>query len=99
MGAGHSRGPRRQPTANSPPVHANQTDIQSILGNVRQYVTPLFQRPYSWDTKQWSTLWQDLRELCEDDKPRNHFIGSIITMPSRSVPEGVTKFTLIDGQQ
>ncbi|MDB5308571.1 MAG: hypothetical protein JWO38_2773 [Gemmataceae bacterium] len=80
-------------------MHANQTDIQRIFGGVQQYVIPLFQRPYSWDTKQWSTLWQDLVELCEDEKPRNHFIGSIVTMPSKSVPEGVTKFILIDGQQ
>jgi uncharacterized protein with ParB-like and HNH nuclease domain len=80
-------------------MHANQTDIQRILGGVQQYVIPLFQRPYSWETKQWNTLWQDLLELCEDEKPRNHFIGSIVTMPSKSVPEGVTKFILIDGQQ
>jgi uncharacterized protein with ParB-like and HNH nuclease domain len=81
------------------PMHANQTDIQRILGGVQQYVIPLFQRPYSWDSKQWTTLWQDLVELCEDEKPRNHFIGSIVTIPSKSVPEGVTKFILIDGQQ
>jgi uncharacterized protein with ParB-like and HNH nuclease domain len=80
-------------------MHANQTDIQRILGGVQQYVIPLFQRPYSWDSKQWTTLWQDLAELCEDEKPRNHFIGSIVTIPSKSVPEGVTKFILIDGQQ
>jgi uncharacterized protein with ParB-like and HNH nuclease domain len=80
-------------------MHANQTDVQRILGGVQQYVIPLFQRPYSWGTKQWLTLWQDLVELCAEDKPRNHFIGSIVTMPSKSVPEGVTKFILIDGQQ
>jgi uncharacterized protein with ParB-like and HNH nuclease domain len=80
-------------------MYANQTDIQKIFGGVQQYVIPLFQRPYSWDTKQWGALWQDLIELCEDAKPRNHFIGSIVTMPSKSVPEGVTKFILIDGQQ
>jgi hypothetical protein len=40
-----------------------------------------------------------LVELCEEPKPRHHFIGSIVTMPSKSVPEGVSKFVLIDGQQ
>ncbi|MBV8397129.1 MAG: DUF262 domain-containing protein, partial [Acetobacteraceae bacterium] len=59
--------------------------MQAIIDGQRQYVIPLFQRPYSWDTKQWNTLWQDLIELCEDERPRNHFIGSIVTMPSRSV--------------
>lgn len=80
-------------------MHAAQTDIQKLLGNAQQYVVPLFQRHYSWDTKQWSTLWEDLAELCEDERLRNHFIGSVVTLPWRSVPEGVTKFILIDGQQ
>src|SRR5947208_6246364 len=80
-------------------MHANQTDVQKILGGVQQYVIPLFQRPYTWETKQWNILWSDLAELCEEQKPRYHFIGSIVTMPSKSVPEGVSKFVLIDGQQ
>jgi uncharacterized protein with ParB-like and HNH nuclease domain len=80
-------------------MHAGETKIQAIIDGQRQYVVPLFQRPYSWETTPWSTLWQDLAELCEEENPRNHFIGSIVTMPSRSVPEGVTKYIMIDGQQ
>ncbi|HEY1378080.1 MAG TPA: DUF262 domain-containing protein [Gemmataceae bacterium] len=80
-------------------MHAGETKIQTIIDSQRQYVIPLFQRPYSWESAQWGTLWQDLAELCEEDNPRNHFIGSIVTLPSKSVPEGVTKYTLIDGQQ
>jgi uncharacterized protein with ParB-like and HNH nuclease domain len=80
-------------------MHAGETKIQTILDNQRQYVIPLFQRPYSWESPQWAALWQDLAELCEEEPPRNHFIGSIVTMPSKSVPEGVTKYILIDGQQ
>jgi uncharacterized protein with ParB-like and HNH nuclease domain len=34
-----------------------------------------------------------------EEKPRTHFIGSIVTMPTQSVPEGVAKYLLIDGQQ
>lgn len=49
--------------------------------------------------KEWETLWEDLVELCEEENPRTHFIGSIVTMPTQSVPEGVAKFLLIDGQQ
>ncbi|MBS3947520.1 MAG: DUF262 domain-containing protein, partial [Dethiobacter sp.] len=37
--------------------------------------------------------------LCENEEPTSHFIGSIVTMPTASVPEGVSKFLLIDGQQ
>lgn len=80
-------------------MHAGETKIQTIIDSQRQYVIPLFQRPYSWESPQWTTLWQDLAELCEEENPRSHFIGSIVTMPSKSVPEGVTKYILIDGQQ
>ncbi len=80
-------------------MHAGETKIQTIIDNQRQYVIPLFQRPYSWESPQWAALWQDLAELCQEEHPRNHFIGSIVTMPSKSVPEGVTKYILIDGQQ
>jgi len=66
-------------------MHAGETKVQTIIDSQRQYVIPLFQRPYSWESPQWATLWQDLAELCEDESPRNHFIGSIVTMPSKSV--------------
>lgn len=44
-------------------------------------------------------MWDDLIWLCENDEPKSHFIGSIVTMPTTSVPEGISKFLLIDGQQ
>src|SRR4051812_20255207 len=80
-------------------MQAGETRVQAIIDSTRQYVVPVFQRPYSWESAQWATLWHDLAELCEEENPRNHFIGSIVTMPSKSVPEGVTKYILIDGQQ
>lgn len=58
-----------------------------------------FSAHISWKEKEWGTLWDDLADLCEEAEPRSHFIGSIVTMPTRSVPEGVAKYLLIDGQQ
>lgn len=80
-------------------MHAKETKLQDIIEGTKQYVVPLFQRTYSWDKKEWEILWNDLCELCEAENPKNHFIGSIVTMPTTSVPEGVSKFLLIDGQQ
>src|ERR1700682_378181 len=80
-------------------MKASETKLQRVIEGTNQYVVPLFQRKYSWDTKEWTTLWEDLVELYEEEKPRSHFIGSIVTMPTQSVPEGVAKFLLIDGQQ
>ncbi|MEB2309674.1 MAG: DUF262 domain-containing protein [Candidatus Brocadiaceae bacterium] len=78
-------------------MQAKETKLQDIIEGTKQYVIPLFQRTYSWTEKEWKILWEDLVELCEN--PRSHFIGSIVNMPTISVPEGVAKFLLIDGQQ
>lgn len=80
-------------------MKASETKLQQIFEGIKQFVVPLFQRPYSWDNKQWDKLWEDLIELSDLENPRDHFIGSIVTMPTTSVPEGVAKYLLIDGQQ
>lgn len=73
--------------------------FQPIFEGVKQYVIPLFQRSYSWNKNEWAILWEDLKEIYDSENPRPHFMGSIVTIPAKSVPEGVTKFLLIDGQQ
>jgi uncharacterized protein with ParB-like and HNH nuclease domain len=80
-------------------MQASETKLQQIIEGTKQYVVPLFQRVYSWEKSEWKRLWDDIIELYEMDIPRNHFIGSIVTMPTISVPEGVGKYLLIDGQQ
>ncbi len=80
-------------------MQAKETKLQDIIEGTKQYVIPLFQRSYSWTTKEWEILWKDLIELCDAENPRTHFIGSIVNMPTVSVPEGVAKYLLIDGQQ
>ena len=80
-------------------MKASETHLQPIIEGTKQYVVPLFQRPYRWERKHWKRLWDDLCELCRSERPRTHFIGSIVTMPTVSVPEGVSKYLLIDGQQ
>ncbi|SDC85994.1 Protein of unknown function DUF262 [Desulfurella multipotens] len=80
-------------------MKASETKIQPILEGTKQYVVPLFQRSYSWQKTEWEVLWDDIIELYEMENPRTHFLGSIVTMPTTSVPEGVMKYLLIDGQQ
>ncbi|MBK9927706.1 MAG: DUF262 domain-containing protein [Anaerolineales bacterium] len=80
-------------------MKASETTFQPIIEGTKQYVVPLFQRPYSWGKKEWDVLWDDLVWLCENSEPKSHFIGSIVTMPTIAVPQGVTKYLLIDGQQ
>jgi len=80
-------------------MNASETTFQPIIEGTKQYVVPLFQRPYSWKLQHWQVLWDDLVWLCDNPEPKSHFIGSIVTMPTTSVPEGVPKYLLIDGQQ
>lgn len=80
-------------------MKASETRLQAILEGTKQYVVPLFQRPYNWTKKEWDVLLSDLQEIAGIEEPRTHFLGSIVTMPTVSVPEGVAKYLLIDGQQ
>ena len=80
-------------------MEASQTKLLPIFESTKQYVVPLFQRPYSWTKKEWEVLWNDLVDLYEMENPRKHFIGSIVTMQTHSSPEGIAKYLLIDGQQ
>ena len=56
-------------------MKANETNLQDIIEGSKQYIIPMFQRTYSWEQKQWHTLWEDLMELVEDSVYDTHFIG------------------------
>ena len=44
-------------------MKANETTFQHVIEGTKQYIVPLFQRPYCWDKSQWETLWNDLVEM------------------------------------
>jgi uncharacterized protein with ParB-like and HNH nuclease domain len=83
-------------------MEATPTKIIDYFSGFKQNLIPLFQRPYTWGERQWHTLWEDIvafygRESA--DPKSTHFMGAVVTMPARSVPVGVSKFLVIDGQQ
>lgn len=80
-------------------MDAAEAKLQKVLEGSKQFLVPHYQRPYSWDAQQWQTLWRDIIELVEDPESKPHFLGSIVTSPARSIPEGVEKRLVIDGQQ
>lgn len=80
-------------------MQASETKLRQLLEGTKQYLVPLFQRPYSWSDKQWKALWTDVREQADTENRHPHFFGSIVTAQVRTVPEGVAKHLLIDGQQ
>ncbi len=80
-------------------MKASETNFQSLIEGAKQYIVPLFQRPYSWQKKEWQDLLNDINDLYESEGINTHFIGSIVTMPTLSRPENITPYLLIDGQQ
>lgn len=80
-------------------MQAGETTLKEIIQGEKQYIVPLFQRSYSWGKSQWEQLWSDIVELLENESNSPHFFGSIVTMQMEFLPEEVSKFLLIDGQQ
>jgi hypothetical protein len=81
-------------------MEATPTQIINYFSGFKQNLVPLFQRPYTWGEKQWRTLWEDITSFYGlSDAKSTHFMGAVVTMPARSVPVGVSKFLMIDGQQ
>jgi len=83
-------------------MEATPTQIINYFSGFKQNLVPLFQRPYTWGERHWRTLWEDVLAFYgsgSSDTKSTHFMGAVVTMPARSVPVGVSKFLLIDGQQ
>ncbi len=79
-------------------MQATPAKIIEYFNGEKQNLIPLFQRPYTWDKPKWQTLWEDVMVQYDQDEG-THFLGTIVSAPARSVPVGVAKFLIIDGQQ
>ena len=55
---------------------------------------PKYQREYTWGSREWETLFDDLTE--NDD---GYFLGSIICINSATDTINAPKFEVVDGQQ
>lgn len=81
-------------------MEASPAQVIQYFNGEKQNLIPLFQRPYSWRLPNWKTLWDDvLVQYDADDDKSAHFMGTIVSVPARSVPVGVSKYLIIDGQQ
>lgn len=83
-------------------MQAQPCQMIDFFNGTKQMLVPLFQRSYEWGKKNWQVLWEDLLEQYErgdDGSLASHFTGAIVTAPARSVPVGVSKHLVIDGQQ
>jgi uncharacterized protein with ParB-like and HNH nuclease domain len=83
-------------------MDAHPCPISEFFNGTKQMLVPLFQRSYEWSDRHWERLWDDLLEQYEKQGEElfvTHFTGAIVTAPAHSVPVGVSKYLVIDGQQ
>ncbi|WP_394554575.1 DUF262 domain-containing protein [Agromyces sp. MMS24-JH15] len=62
-------------------MDVQETQLQSVLAGVKQYRVPLYQRTYSWSSKQLSRLWGDIVALADEQREHSratHFTGSLV---------------------
>ena len=80
-------------------MEANPVRIIQYFDGTKQSVIPLFQRPYTWDKEKWLALWEDIMTQYGNDGSTSHFMGAVVSIPVKTVPVGVNKHLVIDGQQ
>lgn len=79
-------------------MDATKGNIYTILNGNKQFLIPVYQRYYSWETEQCSRLWNDIVDM-QKKKGIGHFVGSIVNIAEQAMPTGVQKYMIIDGQQ
>jgi len=90
-------------------MQVRETTLEELLGGVKQFRVPLFQRPYTWDEENHAQLWRDILAVYEsatdqetgtelEDVP-SHFLGSFVLAPHTGSASGLTTFLVVDGQQ
>lgn len=88
-------------------MEARAVSLEVVLSERQQWVVPVYQRHYEWETaedRQLPKLWDDLRdkaiEHLEEMKPYPHYFGAVIfAEPSGQQYGTVRKRYLVDGQQ
>lgn len=82
-------------------MKASETKIEDFLSsNKTQFVIPVYQRNYAWNTSECLQLFNDIVEAGENDKINAHFIGSIVYVHDDVYTSSkIKELNIIDGQQ
>src|SRR5438094_4864216 len=81
-------------------MQASKTPFLPLFDGRRQFITPIYQRPYSWTRKQCAQLWNDIVAAGTNESIKGHFVGSIVYMQASLYQASkMTPLLVIDGQQ
>ncbi|ODS29954.1 MAG: hypothetical protein SCARUB_04942 [Candidatus Scalindua rubra] len=79
---------------------AREVNYLKFLRDPKQFIVPIYQRTYSWTTKECKQLWKDIVRIANGDDIPAHFIGSIVYIEKGIYQvAAVSQLLLIDGQQ
>ena len=85
-------------------MKATETTFQRLVEGERQFVVPLYQRPYSWTESQLAQLWSDIVEQADEDlladASSTHFLGAVVLAAAEGMAAGgLLRWMIVDGQQ
>ena len=80
-------------------MNAQDIQLMLLMDGARQFVIPIFQRDYSWGTKQCKQLWDDVLRIGREPTAKAHFMGSVVYVGAEDINADVPRWLVIDGQQ
>src|SRR3954469_16253428 len=81
-------------------MKAKESKLLAFLSNSKQFIIPIYQRPYRWEEVQCLKLWNDVLRAGATEDGAAHFVGSVVY-----IQEGLYSVAdqpallVIDGQQ
>ena len=80
-------------------LKAVESNFLKFIQGPKQFVIPIYQRPYSWTTKQCEKLLNDIINA-SDENSKGHFVGSIVYIQGGIYQSStISQLVVIDGQQ
>ncbi len=86
-------------------MNAYKTNLLELISGTygKQFVIPIYQRNYTWNTEHVDKLLNDIDRLLQDkdqlkDEDFSHFLGTVIYLDIEGA-KGITERSIVDGQQ
>jgi uncharacterized protein with ParB-like and HNH nuclease domain/predicted transport protein len=80
-------------------MKAQDLPFTQLLQGAKQFIIPIFQRPYSWERNHCEQLWNDIVRVGKLPELTSHFIGSAVYIPEEETSAAISRWLVIDGQQ
>ncbi len=84
-------------------MNVNKLTLKKIFDTTERFEAPMFQRHYVWTEENWEPLLESVISLAEliltGQKPRPHFLGTIVLDQLKTSVGEVSARQIIDGQQ